>query len=486
MRRTSMPAAARPPSPARPFHHHHHTATATASNSSSSAAPTARGGTAIRGRVRRFHSALDAAPIPLVPVVRATPHRASTSGLPPAVPASTPAALAVHLIPLRRSPSPASSSRGGRAGSTNTATTTDGTGHALVHHHPHPHHVDDAQLQDTNTSSGPPLLPTSMAPARPLPGAPGSQLPLVPAIKSFLWSLFQMVVWFGTAICLILTGVDLFVQALDKPPPTAMYLQLIIVGSYALLVTAALLFAFSRFMTVRTALALLPKLYVPTSAMDLPHHVHAHIAASLDRALTIARACGPAPGSAGAGIEWGDPDSPLADTQFRDATVASLDVLADRLAPFPHVARMQPVASRPPPPPHGPGRPVSAAPAATSLSEVTSTSAGTAPWIPRSRVAGPVAAHPGASAPPPAPRLRALPVRVWFRRLVAARLVDKRLAKRYLGTYDRARWGRAPITVDEYLAFMKVLAMILQGLPPPPPLAADGMVAPLIEVEGVP
>ncbi|KNE56083.1 hypothetical protein AMAG_01926 [Allomyces macrogynus ATCC 38327] len=480
MRRTSMPAAAPPPSPARPFHHHY-AATATASKSSSSAAPNARGGAAIRGRIRRFHSALDATPIPLVPVARATPHRASTSGLPPAVPASTPAALAVHLIPLRRSPSPASSSRGGRAGSTNTATTTDGTGHALVHHHPHPsHHVDDVQLQDIGTSSGPPLLPSTMA--RPLPGAPGSQLPLVPAIKSFLWSLFQMVVWFGTAICLILTGVDLFVQALDKPPPTAMYLQLIIVGSYALLVTAALLFAFSRFMTVRTALALLPKLYVPTSAMDLPHHVHAHIATALDRALTIARACGPAPGTPSAAVEWGDPDSPLADTQFRDAAVASLDLLADRLAPFRHVARIQPVAARPLPPPRGPGRPVSAAPTATSLSGVTSTSAGTAPWIPRSRAARPVGLQPMASATP-APRLRALPVRPWFRRLVAARLVDKRLAKRYLDTYDRARWGRAPITVDEYLAFMKVLAMILQGLPPPPPLAAGGMAAPLIEVE---
>ncbi|KAJ3370985.1 hypothetical protein GGF31_003715 [Allomyces arbusculus] len=485
MRRTSMPAAARPPSPARLFHHHH-AATATASNSSSSAAPTTRGGAAIRGRIRRFHSALDAAPIPLVPVARAPPHRASTSGLPPTVPASTPAALAVHLIPLRRSPSPASSSRGGRAGSTNTATTTDGTGHALVHHHPHHHHLDDAQLQDIGTSSGPPLLPTSMAPALPLPGAPGSQLPLVPAIKSFLWSLFQMVVWFGTAICLILTGVDLFVQALDKPPPTAMYLQLIIVGSYALLVTAALLFSFSRFMTVRTALALLPKLYVPTSVMDLPHHVHAHIATSLDRALSIARTCGPAAGTPSAAVEWGDPDSPLAETQFRDAAVASLDLLADRLAPFPHVARMQPVAARPPPPPRGPGRPVSAAPAATSLSGVTSTSAGTAPWIPRTRAPGPVAPHPAAASAPPAPRLRALPVRAWFRRLVAARLVDKRLAKRYLDTYDRARWGRAPITVDEYLAFMKVLAMILQGLPPPP-LTAGGMAAPLIEVEpGVP
>ncbi|KNE54431.1 hypothetical protein AMAG_00406 [Allomyces macrogynus ATCC 38327] len=479
-----MPAAARPPSPARPFHHH--AATAIASNSSSSATPIARGGAAIRGRIRRFHSALDAAPIPLVPVARATPHRASTSGLPPAVLASTPAALAVHLIPLRRSPSPASSSRGGRAGSTNTATTTDGTGHALVHHLHH-HHVDDAQLQETGTSSGPPLLPTTMAPARPLPGAPGTQLPLVPAIKSFLWSLFQMVVWFGTAICLILTGVDLFVQALDKPPPTAMYLQLIIVGSYALLVTAALLFSFSRFMTVRTALALLPKLYVPTSAMDLPHHVHTHIATSLDRAQSIARACGPAPGTPSAAVEWGEPDSPLADTQFRDAAVASLDLLADRLAPFPPVARMQPVAARPPLPlpPRGPGRPVSAAPAATSLSGVTSTSAGTAPWIPRSRAAGPVTPQPGASVPP-APRLRALPVRAWFRRLVAARLVDKRLAKRYLDTYDRARWGRAPITVDEHLAFMKVLAMILQGLPPPPPLTAGGMAAPLIEVERVP
>jgi hypothetical protein len=54
--------------------------------------------------------------------------------------------------------------------------------------------------------------------------------------KFFFWSLPQGLVWVTTAICVVTTGIDLFLQSLEKQLPTSSYLQTILVGSYALMV----------------------------------------------------------------------------------------------------------------------------------------------------------------------------------------------------------------------------------------------------------
>ncbi|KAI9184520.1 hypothetical protein H9P43_003573 [Blastocladiella emersonii ATCC 22665] len=156
---------------------------------------------------------------------------------------------------------------------------------------------------------------------------------LAMSLHTFARSLLRSIVWLLTAMCVFLTALDLYVQALDRPPTSSIFLQLFIIGSYALLALASLIFAFSRFMTVRGALARLPKLYVPiTQADGLPDHVHAHIAAKLDASARLIANAKPAVPPAD--VQWGAPGTPLDGTQFRAATVASAGVLARALAPW--------------------------------------------------------------------------------------------------------------------------------------------------------
>ncbi|OZJ06382.1 hypothetical protein BZG36_00719 [Bifiguratus adelaidae] len=96
------------------------------------------------------------------------------------------------------------------------------------------------------------------------------------------FSLFFLV--FLTAFCLIVSAYDIIVQALGYQPHKSgedIRNLLVVGGSYVLLGLLSALFMFSRYVTVRSALADIPKDYLPINASDIPEQVFKRIQAKL-------------------------------------------------------------------------------------------------------------------------------------------------------------------------------------------------------------
>ncbi|ORZ32904.1 hypothetical protein BCR44DRAFT_24473, partial [Catenaria anguillulae PL171] len=268
------------------------------------------------------------------------------------------------------------------------------------HHHHHQQATASVPLLHTHPTS---RTSSSSMHHQPTP-PPAARLPTSPPTTSLLkrlaLSTFRLLVWLLIITCALATATDLYLQALKKPYTASIFLQLFIIGSYALLAVASLLFAISRFMTVRYALARLPKMYIPITPADgLPRHVQRHVAAKLDRSTRLVNEAKPDGLAPVADREWGEPGTPLEGVNFRTATLTSVQVLVQhvRTGGWPHLV----------------------------------------------------------------PRTSEFALRRWLRTLVDARVVDKRVARLYADLVEAARWGDEPITVERYLQAMKVLAVMM-------------------------
>jgi hypothetical protein len=156
-------------------------------------------------------------------------------------------------------------------------------------------------------------------------------------------------------------------------------------------------------MTVRAALSSIPKLYVPISPWDVPQHVHRHIIELLDKSSDTLKRCLPLEYDDSTITEWGAPGTPLEGIHLRRAAIKSVDLVAQRLSQWPHLSRL----------------------------------------------------HQGC---------QARSIRSWFKLLVDNHLIDRRLARNFVDSWEVARWTSRPVSVEHYLQLMRLLSCILQAL----------------------
>ncbi|KAL7750609.1 hypothetical protein RI367_003951 [Sorochytrium milnesiophthora] len=287
----------------------------------------------------------------------------------------------------------------------------------------------------SNSQLLPPAAATGSQPALAAAAVPHLSPPSwTQRVGSFLFSSAYAVVWLATTVCVVATAVDVYLQTLDGDKGSGY--RFTVIGSYALMAVASMVFAFSRYMTIRGALSELPKEYVPVGKMDVPPRVYALVNGDLARSAEILARCKPHhqhhqhhhhrqagaeheeeeahDGSVRAGASgWGAPGSALDGTHFRGSMVASLKLLEQQV-----------------------GARTAAAHQDVLLLLLRN----------------------GQGA------------RQWMQRLVDQRWVDGRLAEMYVSGYESARWSdeqQRTISEREYLDFMRVLTAIVANLPPP-------------------
>ncbi|KAI9241570.1 MAG: hypothetical protein BYD32DRAFT_37573 [Podila humilis] len=142
-------------------------------------------------------------------------------------------------------------------------------------------------------------------------------MPLTRSSCFYVSSLFFLVA--VTGICIFASAYDVIFQILHpaNKGDVPNYQNLAVFGgSYVLLGLLATIFGFSRYVTVKLARQAIPKAYMPISQEDLPKKVYEFVQSELDRVARLAKKATPTlEESAQPG--WGKPESSLQDTHFK-------------------------------------------------------------------------------------------------------------------------------------------------------------------------
>ncbi|KAG0088532.1 hypothetical protein BGZ92_006056 [Podila epicladia] len=142
-------------------------------------------------------------------------------------------------------------------------------------------------------------------------------MPLTRSSCFYVSSLFFLVA--VTGICIFASAYDVVFQILhpaDKGDVPNYQNLAVFGGSYVLLGLLATIFGFSRYVTVKLARQAIPKTYMPITQEDLPKQVYEFVQSELDRVARLAKKAAPTVEES-AQPGWGKPESSLQDTHFK-------------------------------------------------------------------------------------------------------------------------------------------------------------------------
>ncbi|KAF9321332.1 hypothetical protein BG003_002513 [Podila horticola] len=142
-------------------------------------------------------------------------------------------------------------------------------------------------------------------------------MPLTRSSCFYVSSLFFLVA--VTGICIFASAYDVVFQILhpaDKGDVPNYQNLAVFGGSYVLLGLLATIFGFSRYVTVKLARQAIPKTYMPITQEDLPKKVYEFVQSELDRVARLAKKATPTVEES-AQPGWGKPESSLQDTHFK-------------------------------------------------------------------------------------------------------------------------------------------------------------------------
>ncbi|KAF9282607.1 hypothetical protein BGZ74_002119, partial [Mortierella antarctica] len=142
-------------------------------------------------------------------------------------------------------------------------------------------------------------------------------MPLTRSSCFYVSSLFFLVA--VTGICIFASAYDVVFQILhpaDKGDVPNYQNLAVFGGSYVLLGLLATIFGFSRYVTVKLARQAIPKTYMPITQGDLPKQVYEFVQSELDRVARLAKKATPTVEES-AQPGWGKPESSLQDTHFK-------------------------------------------------------------------------------------------------------------------------------------------------------------------------
>ncbi|KAG0028657.1 hypothetical protein BGZ82_008326 [Podila clonocystis] len=142
-------------------------------------------------------------------------------------------------------------------------------------------------------------------------------MPLTRSSCFYVSSLFFLVA--VTGICIFASAYDVVFQILhpaDKGDVPNYQNLAVFGGSYVLLGLLATIFGFSRYVTVKLARQAIPKTYMPITQEDLPKNVYEFVQSELDRVARLAKKATPTVEES-AQPGWGKPESSLQDTHFK-------------------------------------------------------------------------------------------------------------------------------------------------------------------------